>query len=179
MGFVPPGGLARFCVLSVVAALGTATVACEDMRADRAYVRGDYRAAVKELRDLAEHGEARAQYDLALLYDKGQGVAQDDKQALHWYRKAAEQGEARAQYNVGLMYAKGQGVQQDDVEAYLWIGLAAAQGEARAPDARAFLDGRMAPDQIAKGQALIREYLERKKTQTCWYCELFHRGSPP
>lgn len=25
MGFVPPGGLARFCVLSVVAALGTAT----------------------------------------------------------------------------------------------------------------------------------------------------------
>lgn len=149
------------------------------MRADRAYVHGDYGAAVKELRDLAEHGEARAQYDLGLLYDKGQGVAQDNQQALHWYRKAAEQGEPRAQYNLGLLYANGQGVPQDYVEAYVWIGLASAQGEAHAPEARAYLAGRMTTEQIAKGHELIRAYVERKKAQTCWYCELFHRGSPP
>ncbi|WP_225522165.1 SEL1-like repeat protein [Neisseria flavescens] len=30
------------------------------------------------------------------MYAQGQGVRQDDKQAVHWYRKAAEQGDVQA-----------------------------------------------------------------------------------
>jgi uncharacterized protein len=38
---------------------------------------------------------------------RGQGVPQDDAQAVAWYRKAAEQGYAAAQVNLGVMYANG------------------------------------------------------------------------
>ncbi|HIB30871.1 MAG TPA: hypothetical protein EYO25_02685, partial [Candidatus Thioglobus sp.] len=41
---------------------------------------------------LANNGDANAQYDLAVMYDTGRGVAEDDKEALMWYLKAAEQG---------------------------------------------------------------------------------------
>ena len=37
-------------------------------------------------------GFAYAQYNLGVMYDNGQGVQQDYKEAVKWYRKAAEQG---------------------------------------------------------------------------------------
>jgi TPR repeat protein len=154
-------------------------VSCEDYRADKAYTHGDYKKAVEELKDLAEHGEARAQYDLALLYDKGQGVPQNDKEAFYWYRKAAEQEDDRAQHNLGLMYANGQGVEQNYMEAYYWINLAAAQGNKHALDARDYLSDKMTAEQIVAAKKLAHEREERKKAQTCTFCELFHRGSPP
>ena len=33
-----------------------------------------------------------AQVNLGVMYDNGEGVLQDDKEAVKWYRKAAEQG---------------------------------------------------------------------------------------
>ena len=36
--------------------------------------RGDYATALREWTPLAEHGHARAQYNLGLMYDKGDGV---------------------------------------------------------------------------------------------------------
>ena len=59
-------------------------------------------------------GYANAQYNLGLAYDNGQGVPQDDAQAVAWFRKAAEQGDANAQHNLGYAYANGQGVPQDN-----------------------------------------------------------------
>ena len=35
------------------------------------------------------------------MYDTGNGVAQNDTEALKWFRKSAEQGYAKAQYNLG------------------------------------------------------------------------------
>lgn len=46
---------------------------------------------------------AQTQFERGRAYEKGQGVPQDDAQALAWYRKAAEQGHAKAQYNLGVM----------------------------------------------------------------------------
>ena len=40
----------------------------------------------------AEQGNAKAQYNLGLRYENGQGVAQDYGKAVEWYTKAAEQG---------------------------------------------------------------------------------------
>ncbi len=82
-----------------------------------AYQARDYATALKEFKQLAEKGDAGAQYNLGMMYDKGLGVAQDYKEALKWYRLAAEQGFAAAQYNLGVMYDKGEGVTQDDKEA--------------------------------------------------------------
>ena len=51
-----------------------------------------------------------AQNNLGLMYANGEGVPEDDAEAVHWYRKAAKQGYADAQYNLGLMYDYGEGV---------------------------------------------------------------------
>ena len=54
------------------------------MRADLekgfdAYEKGDYATAVREFKVLAEQGNAKAQYNLGLMYDNGEGVPEDDK----------------------------------------------------------------------------------------------------
>ena len=85
---------------------------------------------VKKLRRAAEQGDASAQTSLGWLYMYGQGVPQNDKEALKWFRLAAAQGYANGQYNVGLLYMMGRGVPQNYEEALKWFRLAAAQGHA-------------------------------------------------
>jgi len=98
-----------------------------------AYDSGDYELAFSEWSALAEQGNASAQYNLGVMYDNGDGVAQfDNKEAVKWYRKAAEQGNASAQFSLGFMYAYGQGVVQDYKEALKWYRKAAKQGNASA-----------------------------------------------
>ncbi len=97
-----------------------------------AYKQGDYATALREWRPLAAQGAASAQYNLALLYTNGEGVLQDDAQAVHWYRKAADQGHAGAQNNLGVRYFLGKGVLQDFGQAAHWSRKAADQGLVRA-----------------------------------------------
>ena len=79
-----------------------------------------------------EHSSAEEQFNLGVAYDYGNGVTEDDREAVKWYRLAAEQGYAVAQYNLGLMLYKGRGVTQDEGEAVKWFRLAAEQGYADA-----------------------------------------------
>jgi TPR repeat protein len=81
---------------------------------------------------LVEQGDAGAQFNLGWMYDNGQGVVQDYKEAIKWYRLAAEQGLADAQYNLGAMYDMALGVLQDYKESVKWYRLAAEQGDAQA-----------------------------------------------
>ena len=145
--------------------------ACEDRRADQAYVRGDYAKAAADIQFLANRGEPRAQYDLGLMYDKGQGVPQSDSEAMRWYTLAAEQGEPRAQYNLGLMYLNGQGVPPDLAKAYSWISLSASQGNAHARDAKDYVSEKMSPGQMAEAKRLVEEY-QSSATQRkgCTFC---------
>ena len=82
-----------------------------------AYDKGDYEEALEIWRSLADQGNAKAQFNLGLMYDNGRGVTQDDKEAVKWYKLAANQGNAKAQFNLGVMYDNGEGVTQDDKEA--------------------------------------------------------------
>ena len=66
-----------------------------------AYERGDYAAALREIRPLAEQGHATAQFNLGLMYSLGQGVPQDSDEAVKWYRWAAGQRHAGAQEKLG------------------------------------------------------------------------------
>jgi len=93
-----------------------------------AYARGDYITALRELRPLAEQGDAAAQSELGVMYNNGQGVPRDDAKAFKWFSKAAEQGDDDGQYNLGVMYNNGQGVQQSYAEAIKWFRKAAEQG---------------------------------------------------
>ncbi len=58
--------------------------------------------ALRNLINTAEQGHAEAQSNLGVMYTNGQGVPQDDTEAVKWYRKAADQGHARAQFRVSL-----------------------------------------------------------------------------
>ncbi|MBF0462717.1 MAG: SEL1-like repeat protein [Magnetococcales bacterium] len=82
------------------------------------------------LRRAAEQGDAKAQYGLGRMLEKGIGVTQDYAGAVAWYRKAAEQGVATAQNQLGDLYRDGRGVAQDYAEAVSWYRKAAEQGNA-------------------------------------------------
>ena len=63
--------------------------------------------AFEELRLLAEQGDAKAQFNLALRYKKGKDVEIDLSKAVEWYAKAAQQGLASAQNNLAVCYEHG------------------------------------------------------------------------
>jgi TPR repeat protein len=94
------------------------------------------------------------------MYHLGDGVPQDDEEAVRWFRLAAEQGDADAQFRLGLMYATGEGVPEDDVLAYMWWNLAAAQGNEGAQAVKDLLEEQMTRAQIAEVQRLFREWIE-------------------
>ena len=87
---------------------------------------------LEDLRRCAEQGYANAQYNLGFMYDTGDGVPEDDAEAVRWWRLAADQGLASAQYNLGFMYDTGDGVPEDYAEAVRLYRLAAEQGNAKA-----------------------------------------------
>ncbi len=132
-----------------------------------AYNRGDYAAALREWRPLAEQGNADVQYSLGLMYRNGLGVRQDYAEAARWYRKAAEQGDGHAQFNLGVMYDKGQGVPQDYAQAHMWFNLAASRlppGEDRDQSVknRDIVAEKMTPAQVSEAQKLAREWRPKK-----------------
>ena len=97
------------------------------------------------------------------LYFKGRGVAQDYSEAARWYRLAADRGNAAAQYNLGISYARGDGVPQDNVLAHMWFNLAATRfttsvSRGRAVGNRDAVARKMAPEEIARAQALAHEW---------------------
>jgi TPR repeat protein len=95
------------------------------------------------------------------MYNNGEGVVKDDKQAAAWYRKAAEQGHIDAQYNLGLMYSTGEGVAQDYKLAYVWSAVAAANGDALAANNRDIFAKSLSPAALAEAQTVAGQYVEQ------------------
>jgi len=118
--------------------------------------------SANDLLKIARKGDAKAQYSLGHMYDRGEGVSKDYKEALRWFQLSAAQGYASAQHNLGVMYAMGQSVTQDDIQAYMWLSLAALQLKNR--DYEVFVATRdavskaMTSEQIERAEKLIREW---------------------
>jgi len=134
----------------LLVACGNAGYAQDFQKGAEAYKKGDYATALRELKPLAEQGNAWAQRDLGVMYAEGQGVTQDYKEAAQWFRAAAEQGDAKAQFNLGLMYANGQGVTQDYKEAMKWYRKSAEKGHANAQNNLGNLCKRSLTDSICE-----------------------------
>lgn len=97
-----------------------------------AYQKGDFDAALRLGRPLADAGDVRAQAILGLMHYRGRGVPQDLGEAVRWFRQAADRGDATAQFYLGVMYSEGRSVPQSFAEAAEWYRLAAEQGDAPA-----------------------------------------------
>ncbi|MGA9850963.1 MAG: tetratricopeptide repeat protein [Roseiarcus sp.] len=93
-----------------------------------AYRQGDFAAAMRLLRPLADAGDAKAEFHLGRMYALGQGVGQDPRQAVAWYRKAAERGDAEAEFVLGVMSLDRSGASQDAGQAVAWLRKAADKG---------------------------------------------------
>src|ERR1700722_6609033 len=59
--------------------------------------RADYAAVLRLWTPLAEHGDARAQSSLGLMYSNGRGVSQDYVSAYMWFDLAAAGGNEEAE----------------------------------------------------------------------------------
>ncbi len=79
-------------MLALVVVLVAAPACTKSKNGVEAYKQGDYATALKEVRPLAERGDAAAQYNLGVMYREGRGVPQDDVQAHMWFNLAAAQG---------------------------------------------------------------------------------------
>ncbi|MCL2757666.1 MAG: hypothetical protein FWD43_06275, partial [Coriobacteriia bacterium] len=82
----------------------------------------------EEALELAEQGDAEAQFYVGGCYYNGEGVDKDYGEAVKWYRMAGEKGNAMAQCDVGMCYHFGDGVGIDLTEAVKWYRKAAEQG---------------------------------------------------
>ena len=88
----------------------------------------DYITIAKLLEQAAAQEHAHAQYNLAVMYQKGDGVTQNLQKSFFWYEKAANAGLAIAQYNLGMIYFEGKVVEKDEAKAKSLWQKAADQG---------------------------------------------------
>jgi TPR repeat protein len=97
-----------------------------------AFTAGNYQQAFDLWKPLAEAGDAKARYNLGLMFEQGLGVEKNLPQARLLFTAAAKQGDADAQYQLGFIYYQGEGVFRSNKEALQWWSLAAAQQHPRA-----------------------------------------------
>ena len=82
----------RSVILALVIAFGLAAPVRAGVETGlAAYEMGDYATAIAELSSPAKQGDGRAQYQLGLIYAKGQGVKKDRLTALMWFTCSAAQ----------------------------------------------------------------------------------------
>jgi len=89
-------------------------------------------AQVASLKELADKGDAAAQFDLGARYADGRGFDRDAVASRLWFEKAAAQGQPQAEYRLGVIFEKGVGVPRDVRMARDYYQKAANQGHVRA-----------------------------------------------
>ena len=123
-------------------------------------------AAARWYLKVAAAGVASAQYNIAVFYQLGKGVAPNPAEALRWHALAADQGHRRAQNNLGAMYYTGAGVARDLVEAWKWLTLAAQSLRGEAGDIVqrniAAIEGELTPDALADAKRRVGAWKKRK-----------------
>lgn len=115
----------------------------------------------------AAHSQlAWAQYNLGLMFGKGEGVLQSHTEAAHWYRLAATQDFAEAQQKLADLYSFGLGVPQSYEKAASWYRKAANLGNAEAQYQLSQL--------YAIGQGVEQDYVQSRH----WIRKAAEQGHP-
>ena len=98
-----------------------------NIRAKELLIKGDMADAIPILQEAADAGSAEAAYNLAICYQQGDGIAQNDSIANLWMLKSAGNGWVDAQYQMSYNYAAGKGIKQDYTQAFHWTEQCALQ----------------------------------------------------
>ena len=108
-------------------------------------------------------GDDNGQYNLGLLYLRGNGVPKNMREAEKWLRKAAEQDMSEAQNDLGVVYALGgDGIARNPVEAYKWLWIASKGNVVRGKPALDALGKDMTPDQIKQAKRAGRDWIDER-----------------
>ncbi len=81
-------------------------------------------------RQAAELGDGSAMAELGESYRSGEGVPQDQSEALRWFHRAADAGSSSGMVALGAMYLLGDGIEASDEDAAQWFQKAAARKNA-------------------------------------------------
>ena len=98
--------------------------------AEQLFHAGNYEAAYRMMRPLAEDGDPGAQFYTARMLEMGQGTQQNESEAITWYLRAALTDSYSAIVNLGVMHANGRGTQKNETLAAEFFRLAALHGQA-------------------------------------------------
>jgi TPR repeat protein len=112
----------------------------------------DHAKAAIWLERAAQAGDIEAQYNLAVMNGKGQGIPVNLEAAFHWLHAAAQQGLASAQCRLSLLYANGTGTALDPIESHKWLLLAAKAGDREAQSQLDDSAARLSPAQLAESK---------------------------
>ena len=116
--------------------------------------------SVADLQKLADQGNADAQWQMAVRYHDGEGVVQNDTQAMLWFQLAAEQGNVAAQSALGSYYWAGRGVPEDLSKAYMWSEIALAGGDQNSKARLEGLASRMTRSQVSAARQKAEEWIQ-------------------
>lgn len=110
--------------IALAGAFSTVQAAPVDMeKSFSAAETGDFKNAINIWKDLADGGDAQAQFNLGLMYHGGLGLPRNEQEAVKWYQIAAEGGYEPAQVYLVVGYEEGWfGLPKDGNKAYYWRG---------------------------------------------------------
>ncbi|MCO6411165.1 MAG: sel1 repeat family protein [Thiogranum sp.] len=191
-GSVPYRGI----LLSIILALANASAAGDEL----------WTRLFEENLAKAQSGDPDAQYEVGIMFLKGQGVEADRAQAVKWLTsasaagneaaaaklrrmddregkfqellKAAENGDSGAQYDIAMMYLKGQGIEQDKTQARLWLNRAAKQGDAKAITRLGILNykGELGKRDYSEAQRLFEQVQDESVLAQYYLGEMYAAG---
>ncbi len=93
-----------------------------------AYDDGDFEKAFSTWLTLAKQGDELSQFNLGVMFNRGEGAEQNISKAIEWYTRSAEQGYAPAQFNLGAAYLDDNYEFTDKRKTANWWRMAAEQG---------------------------------------------------
>lgn len=136
----------------------------------------DYVQAARCYEQAAAKGHSLAQFNLAIMYELGQGLASDPVKARSWMVSAAELGDAGAQFRLGtledLLNRAGRRRSEEEsttsehrVESLKWATLAAAQGYRGAQLSCQNITLAMSWEEVAEGVRRAKAFVPSQASQ--------------
>ena len=153
----------RRSALIALAFLVTLPALADFQTALDAYNAGDYEIAYREWLPLAEKDSPAAQFNIGLMFERGEGREQDFKTAIDWYLRAAKNEFGRAQFRLGEIYEAGEAVERDLVQARKWFAIATELRHPGAKKRKKKVAKEMTPGEIALGDMWAREFRSARK----------------
>ena len=92
-------------------------------------LKDDFQNALPLVKEAAENGNAEAQCNYGIYFQKGIIVPHNDSIAFYWFLKSANQNWAKGQWRVATYYMESTFLKPDFTKAFYWIQKCAYQGE--------------------------------------------------